>query len=92
MVIEESKDRLNAGGGHFPLSMIAIIPRCFGEFDPEQGQTGTDEEAMPELIGYVESGRVKPIIAKTYPLKEIVEAQKAFLSKKYTGKIVLRIS
>lgn len=29
MVIEEGKDRLNAGGGHFPLPMIAIIPCCF---------------------------------------------------------------
>ena len=48
-------------------------------------------EGVPrERIGHVESGRVKPIIAKVYPLKEIVEAQKAFLSKKYTGKIVLK--
>lgn len=83
------------------LGMCGAIAGPVVEFDVRDmylkdlsfyGSTYQDEEAMPELIGYVESGRVKPIIAKTYPLKEIVEAQKAFLSKKYTGKIVLRIS
>ena len=55
------------------------------------GTTYQDDEAMPELIRYVEEGKVKPVISKVLPLKDIVEAQKAFLSKKYSGKIVLAI-
>ncbi|KFN91962.1 hypothetical protein TMUPMC115_1116 [Tetragenococcus muriaticus PMC-11-5] len=37
-------------------------------------------------------GQIQPMVAKTFPLKDIVEAQKTFLSKKFTGKIVLQIS
>ena len=47
---------------------------------------------MLQLIEFVEQGKVRPIIAKVYPLKDIVEAQKAFLSKKHVGKIVLKVS
>ncbi|MXN63610.1 zinc-binding dehydrogenase [Stappia sp. GBMRC 2046] len=41
------------------------------------------------LIDLVISGRVKPIIARTYPLRDIAEAQADFKSKKYAGKLVL---
>ena len=34
-------------------------------------------------------GEIKPVVAKTYPLSEIITAQKEFLEKKYTGKLVL---
>jgi NADPH:quinone reductase-like Zn-dependent oxidoreductase len=41
------------------------------------------------LIGYIERNEIKPLVARTYPLEEIVQAQKDFLSKKYIGKLVL---
>ena len=34
-------------------------------------------------------GEIKPVVVKTYLLSEIVTAQKEFLEKKYTGKLVL---
>ncbi|GMA08693.1 alcohol dehydrogenase [Tetragenococcus halophilus subsp. flandriensis] len=55
------------------------------------GATYQTKGSMLQLIDFVEQGKVRPIIAKTYPLKDIVEAQKAFLSKKYVGKIVLKV-
>ncbi len=33
--------------------------------------------------------RIKPLIAATFPLAEIVAAQEAFLTKRHVGKIVL---
>ena len=47
---------------------------------------------MLQLIDFAEQGKIHPIIARVFPLKDIVEAQKAFLSKKHVGKIVLKIS
>jgi NADPH:quinone reductase-like Zn-dependent oxidoreductase len=40
-------------------------------------------------VTLLESGRLRPRVAKEYPLREIGAAQEAFLSKRYAGKIVL---
>jgi len=53
------------------------------------GCTYQDPEVFNNLIGYIERGEVKPLVAKTYPLSEIVQAQKDFLAKQFTGKLVL---
>ena len=53
------------------------------------GCTFQDVQVFKNLIGYIERNEIKPLVAKSYPLKDIVNAQKDFLSKKYTGKLVL---
>ena len=53
------------------------------------GCTGWDEPVFPNLVSYIEAGEIKPLVAKTYELQEIVEAQKQFLKKEHVGKIVL---
>jgi len=53
------------------------------------GCTRWDEPVFPALIGYIERNEISPLIAGTYPLDQIVEAQKAFLRKEHVGKIVL---
>jgi len=53
------------------------------------GCTYQDESILPTLIGYIEKGEIKPVVAKSYPLSDIVLAQQEFLSKKHTGKLVL---
>ena len=40
-------------------------------------------------MGYIERGEIRPLIAQTFALEEIAEAQKAFLEKKHVGKFVL---
>jgi NADPH:quinone reductase-like Zn-dependent oxidoreductase len=42
-----------------------------------------------DLIGYIERGEIRPVLAGSYPLADIVAAQQAFLAKRHTGKIVL---
>ena len=53
------------------------------------GCTFQDRQVFNNLIGYIERNEIKSLVAKTYPLKDIVEAQKDFMSKKYVGKLVL---
>ncbi|MFQ6006918.1 MAG: alcohol dehydrogenase family protein [Woeseia sp.] len=53
------------------------------------GSTYQGDEIFTNLIGYVERNEIRPVVAKTFSLKDIVEAQQTFLSKDHTGKIVL---
>ena len=55
------------------------------------GCTVLEPDVFPNLIGYIERGEIKPVIAATYPLAEIVAAQEAFLTKRHVGKIVLTL-
>jgi NADPH:quinone reductase-like Zn-dependent oxidoreductase len=55
------------------------------------GSTALDPETFPALIGHIESGRVRPLVARTFPLSQIRDAQQAFQSKAHVGKIVLTI-
>lgn len=55
------------------------------------GCTVLDPEVFPNLVAHIEHGRIKPLVAQTYPLKEIREAQAAFERKDHIGKIVLTI-
>jgi NADPH:quinone reductase-like Zn-dependent oxidoreductase len=53
------------------------------------GCTVLEAEVFPNLIGYIERGEIKPLVAATYPLADIIAAQEAFLTKQHIGKIVL---
>jgi len=55
------------------------------------GCTVLEPEVFPNLIGIIERGEISPLLAATYPLAEIVAAQKAFLTKRHVGKIVLTL-
>jgi len=53
------------------------------------GCTSWDKPVFPNLISYIEKGEIKPLLAKTFPLEKIVEAQIEFGQKKHVGKFVL---
>ena len=53
------------------------------------GCTGWDEPVFPNLVSYIERGELKPLVAKTFPLEKIADAQREFLNKNYVGKFVL---
>ncbi len=42
-----------------------------------------------DLVGYIERGEIRPLVAATYSLRDIVDAQRDFLAKRHVGKIVL---
>jgi NADPH:quinone reductase-like Zn-dependent oxidoreductase len=53
------------------------------------GCTFQEDEVFENLISYIERGEVRPVVARTYPLKEIRAAQEDFLKKEHIGKFVL---
>jgi NADPH:quinone reductase-like Zn-dependent oxidoreductase len=55
------------------------------------GCTVLEPDVFKNLINRIEQGDVLPVVARTFALQEIREAQTTFTEKKYVGKIVLRI-
>jgi NADPH:quinone reductase-like Zn-dependent oxidoreductase len=53
------------------------------------GCTAWDEPVFGNLVSYIETNRIKPLVAKTFALHDIVKAQSEFLEKKHFGKFVL---
>ena len=56
---------------------------------PVIGSTAWDEPVFPRLIELIETGVLKPVLHKTFPLDQIVPAQKEFLKKQHIGNFVL---
>lgn len=42
-----------------------------------------------DLVGYIEGGEIKPLLAGTWPLDQLREAQEAFLQKQHVGNFVV---
>jgi NADPH:quinone reductase-like Zn-dependent oxidoreductase len=53
------------------------------------GCTVLEPQVFGNLVGYIERGEIRPVIASVHPLGAIVAAQEEFLTKQHTGKIVL---
>lgn len=49
---------------------------------------GTNKE-FRDLVAYIETGRLTPLLARTYSLEDIAQAQKDFESKDFIGKLVI---
>ncbi|MGI9276928.1 MAG: alcohol dehydrogenase family protein [Endozoicomonas sp.] len=55
------------------------------------GCTVLEPQVFANLVRRIECGDIKPVVAHTFPLEQIVEAQEVFLSKQHIGKIVLSV-
>jgi NADPH2:quinone reductase len=66
------------------ISVIGVVWGAQAERDP-----ALISRNLAELLFWWESGRLKPLVAKVFPLAEAVEAMTALLSRRYAGKIVL---
>jgi hypothetical protein len=53
------------------------------------GCTHQPPQVYARLVGLIDEGRVRPLISRTYPLREIATAQADFLTKRFPGKLVL---
>ena len=53
------------------------------------GCTAWDEPVFPNLIGYVEQGQIRPLVAKAFALRDIAMAQQEFMQKRHIGNFVL---
>ncbi len=73
------------GGPIVPLDMRTLYLKDITLI----GCTAWDEPVFPNLVGYIERGEIKPLVAATFPLERIAEAQREFLLKRHVGKFVL---
>ncbi len=53
------------------------------------GSTAWEEPVFPNLVSYIENQEIKPLVAGTFPLADIADAQKEFLKKTHFGNFVL---
>jgi len=53
------------------------------------GCTAWDEPVFPNLISYIERDEIRPLVAATFALQQIADAQRAFLEKRHVGNFVL---
>lgn len=53
------------------------------------GSTAWDEAVFPSLIEAIERDAIRPLVARTYALAQIAQAQAAFIEKKHVGNFVL---
>ena len=53
------------------------------------GCTFQEDIVFENIVKYIEAGEIRPMVAKTYPLREIATAQEDFLTKTHTGQLVL---
>jgi NADPH:quinone reductase-like Zn-dependent oxidoreductase len=53
------------------------------------GATVMPRGIFEDLVGYIGRGEIKPLLAKTFPLEELREAQTAFLEKQHVGNFVV---
>ena len=56
------------------------------------GCTVLGKEVFSNLIKRIEQNDIAPVVAKAFPLDQIAAAQKYFITKHYTGKIVLTLT
>lgn len=53
------------------------------------GTTVVPPGVFADLVGYIEREEIVPLVAVTYPRRELVHAQKAFMKKRHVGNIVV---
>lgn len=53
------------------------------------GCAAQEDVVFENIVNYLKKGLLKPTVAKVFPLREIVDAQKMFIEKSFVGKIVL---
>jgi len=73
------------GGAHVALDLRRLYLKDLQLL----GCTLTQPYVFVNLVRYLEGGEVRPRVAGTYPLTDIARAQRDFLEKQHTGKLVL---
>lgn len=53
------------------------------------GSSQGTRTAFRRLLGYIEEGRIRPLLDRTYKLSDFHAAQTAFMAKDYIGKLVV---
>jgi NADPH:quinone reductase-like Zn-dependent oxidoreductase len=55
------------------------------------GATVVPPGLFADLVGYIEREEIRPLVAETFTLRQLPEAQEAFLAKRHVGNIVISV-
>jgi len=53
------------------------------------GSTYQPKSVFENLVTYIESGEIRPVVSKVYGFSQVAEAQTDFIAKRYPGKLVM---
>jgi len=79
---------VTAGAVAGPVTEIDLRTVYLKQVDVVGSTMGTRSE-FRDLVRYIGDGDVEPLLAETYPLSEIHEAQRHFTRSDYVGNIVV---
>jgi len=88
MAAEQKHDALAACGAD---ALISRNPDNLPAALTFTGSTFIVPTIFGDVIRYIERGDVKPMVAASFPLEDMHEAQQAFVAKAHTGSIVIKI-
>ncbi len=74
-------------GAEVPLDLRDLYLKDLSFF----GCTGLADGVFAGLVRWIEAGKIRPLLAETFDLRDIRAAQTAFLERGHIGKIGLRI-
>ncbi|QFT30803.1 Crotonyl-CoA reductase [Labrenzia sp. THAF82] len=55
------------------------------------GSTFQPANVFTDLVGYIEAGEIRPVVAETFALKDLSKAQESFQAKSFVGKIGIKV-
>ena len=88
-------DALRTGGRYASAGAIAgpVVPLDLRTLYLKDlslfGCTFQDDIIFDNLVGYIERGELRPLLAQTYALSDIAQAQADFSAKQFLGKLAL---
>lgn len=56
------------------------------------GSTWQPKKVFENLIGYIERNEIRPVVAKKYALRDVVNAQEDFMAKRFSGKLAIEVA
>ncbi|MFN4309895.1 MAG: NADPH:quinone oxidoreductase family protein [Ferrovibrio sp.] len=68
-------------------SIVGVFWGAFAAREPEKNRAN-----FAALLALFEQGRLKPHVSASYPLEQVPQAMQALLSRKTTGKVVIKVS
>ena len=79
---------VTAGAIAGPVARLDLRTLYLKQLELIGSTMGTHEE-FASLVEHIASDRIKPLLARTYPLSDLRQAQRDFMNKNFFGKLVI---
>jgi NADPH:quinone reductase-like Zn-dependent oxidoreductase len=89
-VLRQGGCYITAGAIAGPIVEFDLRHLIYGDLRFE-GATVCPPGTFANVVAHIESGALRPVLAATYPLRQLIEAQQAFVAKRHVGNIVVEM-